>query len=121
MTRMWEAVAAPGRRDDLAAWAAAQWADSAVYVSADDRVVVVAEDAVSPDPEPPAEHGRSDDQFDHRRIGGEAGGDFRRAVFLEKPGFQPKQVTMHVGSHIGDDGSQYTDYAAQCPGFDSGD
>ena len=53
MTRMWEAVAAPGRRDDLAAWAASAWPGAAVYASADDRVVVIADGAVPPDPEPP--------------------------------------------------------------------
>ncbi len=38
---MWEAVAAPGRRDDLARWALATWPEAEVYVSADDRVVAI--------------------------------------------------------------------------------
>ena len=41
MTLMWEAVAAPGRRDDLAAWALGAWPEAEVYVSADDRVVAI--------------------------------------------------------------------------------
>lgn len=46
---MWEAVATPGRGRDLAAWARDTMKDSEVYVSADDRVVVVGT-AVAPDP-----------------------------------------------------------------------
>ena len=45
-TLMWEAVAEPGRADEVAAWALALTADGLVgrevYVSADDRVVLVA-------------------------------------------------------------------------------
>jgi hypothetical protein len=46
---MWEAVAAPGRTDELVAWALAY---GEVYRSADGRVVVVAE-GVAALPEPP--------------------------------------------------------------------
>jgi hypothetical protein len=52
---MWEAVAAPGRAAELAAWAAAAFPGGAVYTSADDRVVVVADGVGAPDPEPPAD------------------------------------------------------------------
>jgi hypothetical protein len=38
---MWEAVAAPGRRDDLARWALSTWPDAEVYVGEDDRVVAI--------------------------------------------------------------------------------
>ena len=50
MTLMWEAVAAPGRTDELVAWALA-FGD--VYRSADDRVVVIA-DGAGALPDPPA-------------------------------------------------------------------
>ena len=54
-TRMWEAKAAPGRLDDLVAWAVrAAPADAQVYRSADDRVVVI-DPSGSRLPEPPAE------------------------------------------------------------------
>jgi hypothetical protein len=49
---MWEAVAAAGRRDDLARWALATFPGADVYVSADDRVVVVTDDEAPP-PDPP--------------------------------------------------------------------
>ena len=52
---MWEAVAAPGRTAELADWAAAAFPGGAVYVSADERVVVVADGATTPDPEPPGD------------------------------------------------------------------
>ncbi|HEV2889749.1 MAG TPA: hypothetical protein VGX28_05180 [Frankiaceae bacterium] len=48
---MWEAVAAPGREDDLAGWALALGVGD-VYRSADGRVVVVAE-GVDALPDPP--------------------------------------------------------------------
>ena len=41
MTRMWEAVAAPGCRDDLARWALRTWPEAEVFVSEDDRVVAI--------------------------------------------------------------------------------
>ena len=42
MTRMWEAVAAPGRIADLVAWALHHAPpDASVYRSADDRVVII--------------------------------------------------------------------------------
>ena len=50
-TLMWEAVAAPGRADDLVAWALALGAGE-VYRSEDGRVVIVAEGAGGL-PEPP--------------------------------------------------------------------
>jgi hypothetical protein len=53
-TLMWEAVAAPGRRDDLAAWALGAFAEAEVYVSVDDRVVAIAPVA-DPLPEPPGD------------------------------------------------------------------
>jgi hypothetical protein len=46
---MWEARAAPGRGRDLAAWAR-EATTGDVYVSADDRVVVVTDGAALPDP-----------------------------------------------------------------------
>jgi hypothetical protein len=52
-TLMWEAVAAPGRRDDLARWALAAFPGGDVYVSADDRVVAIADHATAP-PDAPA-------------------------------------------------------------------
>jgi hypothetical protein len=54
-TLMWEAVAAPGRRDDLARWAVAAFPGAEVYVSADDRVVTIAEDPATPLPEAPGD------------------------------------------------------------------
>lgn len=52
MTLMWEAVAAPGRADELVKWALALGA-GAVYRSADDRIVVIADD-MDALPTPPA-------------------------------------------------------------------
>jgi hypothetical protein len=52
---MWEAVAAPGRARDLADWAATAFPKGTVYVSVDERVVVITEGAVAPDPEPPGD------------------------------------------------------------------
>jgi hypothetical protein len=49
---MWEAVATPGRRDDLARWALDHFAGD-VYVSADERVVAVVDDPPDGDPVPP--------------------------------------------------------------------
>jgi hypothetical protein len=41
-TRMWEAVAVPGKLDDLVAWTQQHApADAQIYRSADDRVVVI--------------------------------------------------------------------------------
>ena len=52
-TRMWEAVAATGKLDQLVAWALQHApADAQVYRSADDRVVIIDAAGIGP-PEPP--------------------------------------------------------------------
>ena len=54
-TRMWEAVAAPGRVDDLVAWVVRHApTDAQVYRSPDDRVVVI-DPTVTELPSPPSD------------------------------------------------------------------